>query len=245
MQNFSREHLLFDLFQEQAKIAKLGLEMKLITSEMDAETDKWEEPDNDIVKRAKNMSSMAFSMYLFTRGEGPLKTTQDLFIQAEYFSEEGTKLYKTVRDFSDKVMANWMLVGQYLMLVLQYLIDDNIAYNRNVPLFSDWFYRKMFIRFLIVLIDTCDHHSSTTDDVSSIMYRKPHINVHIVCEFVIYMNDMYAISKMYVLYVNLSFISVTCLPSPYSVTVKHSFSNYLFIIMTNSPKKKSVSFHCS
>lgn len=89
--------------EEQAKIAKLGLEMKLITSEMDAETDKWEEPDNDIVKRAKNMSSMAFSMYLFTRGEGPLKTTQDLFIQAEYFSEEGTKLYKTVRDFSDKV----------------------------------------------------------------------------------------------------------------------------------------------
>lgn len=136
MQNFSREHLLFDLFQEQAKIAKLGLEMKLITSEMDAETDKWEEPDNDIVKRAKNMSSMAFSMYLFTRGEGPLKTTQDLFIQAEYFSEEGTKLYKTVRDFSDKVMANWMLVHQYWMLVLQYLIDDNIANNRNVPLFS-------------------------------------------------------------------------------------------------------------
>lgn len=166
MQNFSREHLLFDLFQEQAKIAKLGLEMKLITSEMDAETDKWEEPDNDIVKRAKNMSSMAFSMYLFTRGEGPLKTTQDLFIQAEYFSEEGTKLYKTVRDFSDKVMANWMLVHQYL-------IDDNIANNRNVPIFPNWFYRKMFIRFLIVLVDTCDYHLSTTDNVSSIMYRKP------------------------------------------------------------------------
>ena len=69
--------------QEQAKIAKLGLEMKLMTSELDAETDKWEEPDNDIVKRAKNMSSMAYSMYLFTRGEGLLKTTQDLFKQAE------------------------------------------------------------------------------------------------------------------------------------------------------------------
>ncbi|XP_052236076.1 alpha-catulin-like isoform X2 [Dreissena polymorpha] len=89
--------------EEQAKIAKLGLEMKLITSEMDAETDKWEEPNNDIVKRAKNMSSMAFSMYLFTRGEGPLKTTQDLFVQAEYFAEEGKKLYRTVRDFSNKV----------------------------------------------------------------------------------------------------------------------------------------------
>ena len=66
--------------QEQAKIAKLGLEMKLITSEMDAETEKWDnQSDNEIVRRAKNMSSMAFSMYLFTRGEGPLKTTQVLY----------------------------------------------------------------------------------------------------------------------------------------------------------------------
>ncbi|XP_071103440.1 alpha-catulin-like isoform X1 [Haliotis cracherodii] len=89
--------------EEQAKIAKLGLEMKLITSEMDAETDKWEEPDNDIVKRAKNMSSMAFAMYLFTRGEGPLKTTQDLFVQAEFFAEEGNKLYKTVMGFAQRV----------------------------------------------------------------------------------------------------------------------------------------------
>ena len=69
--------------QEQAKIAKLGLEMKLMTSELDAETDKWGDQDNDIFKRAKNMSSMAYSMYLFTRGEGMLKTTQDLFKQAE------------------------------------------------------------------------------------------------------------------------------------------------------------------
>ena len=93
--------------------------MKLITSEMDAETDKWTEAqnaaaaaaatagggaggastggaagssaanaspsaldeNNDIVKRARNMSSMAISMYQFTRGEGTLKTTQDLFTQ--------------------------------------------------------------------------------------------------------------------------------------------------------------------
>jgi len=45
--------------------------MKLITSEMDAETEKWEEPDNDIVKRAKNMSrytriTVNSSVLLFT-----------------------------------------------------------------------------------------------------------------------------------------------------------------------------------
>lgn len=59
--------------------------------------------NNDIVKRAKNMSSMAFSMYQFTKGEGPLKTTQDLFTQAEYFAEEANRLYKVIRQFSYQV----------------------------------------------------------------------------------------------------------------------------------------------
>ncbi|XP_076457374.1 alpha-catulin-like isoform X2 [Babylonia areolata] len=89
--------------EEQAKIAKLGLEMKLITSEMEAEADKWAEPDNAVVRRAKNMAAMAFSMYLFTRGEGRLHTTHDLFLQAEFFAEEGNKLYKTVKDFASRV----------------------------------------------------------------------------------------------------------------------------------------------
>ncbi|XP_031355685.1 alpha-catulin [Photinus pyralis] len=94
---------------EQEKIAKSGLEMKLISSEMDAETEKWQESstqmeeNNDIVKRAKNMSSMAFSMYQFTKGEGSLKTTQDLFTQAEYFAEEANRLYKVIRQFSYQV----------------------------------------------------------------------------------------------------------------------------------------------
>ncbi len=88
---------------EQAKIAKAGLEMKLITSEMDAEAEKWDEPQNEIAKRAKNMSSMAFSMYLFTRGEGTLRTTQDLFTQAYYFVEEGSRLSTIIQDFTNQV----------------------------------------------------------------------------------------------------------------------------------------------
>ncbi|EFX63369.1 hypothetical protein DAPPUDRAFT_119271 [Daphnia pulex] len=128
--------------EEQAKIAKAGLEMKLITSEMDAETDRWTEAqnaaqqqatalrgaggealggmahpgvagvgnggagvaggaavpmsptnsgldeNNDIVKRARNMSSMALR---------PL--------QAEYFAEESNRLYKVVRQFCYQVPA--------------------------------------------------------------------------------------------------------------------------------------------
>lgn len=77
--------------------------MKLITSEMEAEADKWAEPDNAVVRRAKNMAAMAFSMYLFTRGEGRLHTTHDLFLQAEFFAEEGNKLYRTVKDFASRV----------------------------------------------------------------------------------------------------------------------------------------------
>ena len=59
--------------------------------------------------RAKNMSSMAFSMYLFTRGEGPLKNTQDLFTQAHYFAEEGVKLYHCTQDFSLQVLIAALL----------------------------------------------------------------------------------------------------------------------------------------
>ncbi|KAK6624674.1 hypothetical protein RUM44_011533 [Polyplax serrata] len=103
--------------EEQAKIAKAGLEMKMMTNEMEAEADKWRQDDNnDIVKRARNMSSMAFSMYQFTKGEGTLKTTQDLFTQAEYFAEEANRLYKVARQFSYQVPA-----GSHKMELLESL----------------------------------------------------------------------------------------------------------------------------
>ena len=39
--------------------------MKLLTSEVDAEAEKWDEyAENDIVKRAKSMSSMAYNMWV-------------------------------------------------------------------------------------------------------------------------------------------------------------------------------------
>ncbi|XP_055928368.1 alpha-catulin-like isoform X2 [Argiope bruennichi] len=102
--------------EEQAKIAKLGLEMKLLTSEIDAETERWSSTENDLCKRARSMSQMAFSMYQFTRGEGDLKTTQDLFTQAEFFAEEANKLYKLVRQFSYLVPG-----GQHKNELLEYL----------------------------------------------------------------------------------------------------------------------------
>lgn len=78
--------------------------MKEATTEMQDEAEKWNsDENNDIVKRAKNMSAMALSMHQFTKGEGNLRTTQDLFTQAEYFAEEANRLYKVVRQFSYQV----------------------------------------------------------------------------------------------------------------------------------------------
>ncbi|XP_062425689.1 alpha-catulin isoform X2 [Rhea pennata] len=99
--------------EEQAKIAKLGLELHLLTSDVDSETEQWEDQENKIVQHVQSMSSMAYSMYLFTRGEGLLKTTQDLFHQAEIFATEGTKLASAFHAFSDQLHCD----GKPLLLL--------------------------------------------------------------------------------------------------------------------------------
>lgn len=56
--------------------------------------------NNEMVKRAKKMAQQADDMFDFTRGQGKVKSTQDLFTLAEYFAEEANMLYKVVRLFS-------------------------------------------------------------------------------------------------------------------------------------------------
>jgi len=71
------------------------------------QADKWSDSEADaIVRGARETAQMALSMYQFTRGEGDLNTTQDLFTQAELFAEEANELYKEVRCFSYKVSVN-------------------------------------------------------------------------------------------------------------------------------------------
>jgi len=50
------------------------------------------------------MSAMSYNMYLFTKGDGPLKTTHDLFTQAEFFAEQANKMHKTVKEFAFEVL---------------------------------------------------------------------------------------------------------------------------------------------
>ncbi|XP_019946444.1 alpha-catulin [Paralichthys olivaceus] len=90
--------------EEQTSMAKLGLEIRLLSSDVDTEVEKWEEQEHDIVRQSQSLASMAYNMYLFTRGEGLLKTTLDLFHQAEVLSEEGLQLCTALRTFSTQLV---------------------------------------------------------------------------------------------------------------------------------------------
>nr|KAF6314357.1 catenin alpha like 1 [Myotis myotis] len=57
---------------------------------------------------------MAYSLYLFTRGEGPLKTSQDLIHQLEVFAEEGLKVASSAQAFSKQLKDD-----DKLMLLLE------------------------------------------------------------------------------------------------------------------------------
>ncbi|KAJ8415773.1 hypothetical protein AAFF_G00403300 [Aldrovandia affinis] len=105
--------------EEQSTVAKLGLELRLMTSDLDTESETWEDQEHEIVRQAQSMSSMAYSMYLFTRGEGLLKTTLDLFHQAEVFSEEGFQLCSSLRALSSQAgdEENMMITSETEKLV--------------------------------------------------------------------------------------------------------------------------------
>ncbi|XP_041811515.1 alpha-catulin isoform X2 [Chelmon rostratus] len=90
--------------EEQTSMAKLGLELRLLSSDVDTEVEKWEEQEHDIIRQSQSLASMAYNMHLFTRGEGLLKTTLDLFHQAEVLSEEGLQLCSSVRTFSTQLV---------------------------------------------------------------------------------------------------------------------------------------------
>ncbi|XP_036288985.1 alpha-catulin isoform X4 [Pipistrellus kuhlii] len=102
--------------EEKAKIAKLGLKLGLLTSDANCEIEKWENQENEIVRYGRNMSKMAYSVYLFTRGEGPLKTSQDLIHQLEvnfisifccYFNSglNSSRLGRCFREADDKISS--------------------------------------------------------------------------------------------------------------------------------------------
>lgn len=54
------------------------------------------------------MSEMACEIHLFTRGEGPLKTTRDLFAKAEIFLQHGVLFYGIIKEFIMQVPHGYL-----------------------------------------------------------------------------------------------------------------------------------------
>ncbi|KAI5621848.1 alpha-catulin, partial [Silurus asotus] len=88
--------------EDQTTIIKLGHELRHLTSDVDLELERWENQEHEVVRHCQGMSSMAYSMYLFSRGEGLLKTTLDLFQQAE--AELGLQLCSFLQCFSAQLV---------------------------------------------------------------------------------------------------------------------------------------------
>ena len=62
------------------------------------------------------MSDMAYEIHLFTRGEGSLKTTQDLFARAQVFLQHGVLLNSIIKEFLAQV-PNGFLKDELLQLL--------------------------------------------------------------------------------------------------------------------------------
>lgn len=120
---------------------------------------------NDVVRRAKAMSSLAFSMYLFTRGEGPLRTTQDLFSQAEHFADEANRLYRVVKDFAvhvpvgparTELLANLdgvpIMVQQLLSSLKQPTVGKPATFNKVDSVIQD---TKHLMNAIAKVVTTC------------------------------------------------------------------------------------------
>uniref|UniRef100_A0A8C7PQY8 Alpha-catulin n=1 Tax=Oncorhynchus mykiss TaxID=8022 RepID=A0A8C7PQY8_ONCMY len=56
--------------EEQSTISKLGLELRLLTSDVDTEVEKWEDQEQDIVRQGQSMSSMTPAVCLSLSSPG-------------------------------------------------------------------------------------------------------------------------------------------------------------------------------
>lgn len=97
---------------EEGRKSEFSDSIETTGGQQSGDQDRWSDSEADaIVRVAKETAQMALSMYQFTKGEGDLNTTQDLFTQAELFAEEANELYKEARCFSYKVSMGELTVS--------------------------------------------------------------------------------------------------------------------------------------
>uniref|UniRef100_A0A7N9AUE5 Alpha-catulin n=1 Tax=Mastacembelus armatus TaxID=205130 RepID=A0A7N9AUE5_9TELE len=79
--------------EEQTSIAKLGLELRLLSSDVDTELEKWEDQEHDIVRQSQSLASMPTATKHYT----------ELYLQL-VLSEEGLQLCSSLRTFSTQLV---------------------------------------------------------------------------------------------------------------------------------------------
>lgn len=78
--------------EEKAKIAAQVEVFKIEKTKFDKEIAKWDDTGNDVIVLAKHMCMIMMEMTDFTRGKGPLRTTNDVIKAAQKISDKGKQL---------------------------------------------------------------------------------------------------------------------------------------------------------
>ena len=138
---------------------------------------------NEIVVRAKKMAQQADDMFAFTRGQGKVKTTQDLFTLAEYFAEECNILYKVIRLFSydvptgeDKRILMALADGvpkhchQLQMLIQSPTVGKAATFTKVDSIIKE---TRAIVNLVVKVIQMCYNHSKKYNlDFSNISLEK-------------------------------------------------------------------------
>merc|ERR1711976_403387 len=86
--------------EEKAKIQQEYQEFKNEKIVFDRQVDCYDDHSNDIIVLAKKMCLIMMQMTDFTRGTGPLKTTNDVITAAQKIAQYGTELNKLANEIA-------------------------------------------------------------------------------------------------------------------------------------------------
>ena len=86
--------------EDKAKIQQEIQEFKTEKMKFDRQVDCYDDHSNDIIVLAKKMCLIMMQMTDFTRGTGPLKTTNDVITAAQKIAQYGTELNKLATEIA-------------------------------------------------------------------------------------------------------------------------------------------------
>ena len=88
--------------KERQKIAAQVEVFKMEKTQFDKELGKWDDTGNDVIVLSKHMCMIMMEMTDFTRGKGPLKTTNDVIKAAQKISDKGKQLNTLAKQIAEQ-----------------------------------------------------------------------------------------------------------------------------------------------